>query len=76
MTWNRLPKEVFVGASVFRFGIYDAVAHFKMGTKAAENTMIELSIVGMKEINKKGSTKQRQDNETKKNHSWQLESKG
>ena len=34
MIWNRLPKGVFVGATVLTFGVYDAVAHFNIGSKA------------------------------------------
>ena len=59
MIWNRLPKTVFVGASVLSFGVYDAVAHFNIGTKAAENVLKELGmepgrffLAGMKKINK------------------------
>ena len=43
MIWNRLPKTVFVGADVLNFGAYDAVAHFNIGNKAAENIISELS---------------------------------
>ena len=35
MIWNRLPKGVHVGADVLKFGVYDAVADFNMGTRAA-----------------------------------------
>ena len=34
MIWTRVPKTVFVGTSVFQLGVYDAVAHFNIGTKA------------------------------------------
>ena len=60
MIWNRLPKGVFVGATVLKFGVYDAVAHFNIGSKAAVSIMDELGMVpgkyfleGMKEIDKK-----------------------
>ncbi len=41
MIWNRLPKTIFVGADVLNFGAYDAVAHFNIGNKAAENILGE-----------------------------------
>ena len=44
MIWNRLPKTVFVGADVLNFGAYDAVAHFNIGNKAAENIISELGL--------------------------------
>ena len=57
MIWNRIPKGVFVGATVLQFGVYDAVAHFNIGSKAAVSIMDELGMVprkyflkGMKEI--------------------------
>ncbi len=45
MIWNRLPKTVFVGADVLNFGAYDAVAHFNIGNKAAENILLELGLI-------------------------------
>ncbi len=35
MIWNRIPKTTYVGLSQFQLGIYDAVAHFNIGRKAA-----------------------------------------
>lgn len=45
MIWNKLPKSVFVGADVLEFGVYDAVAHFNIGSKAAINICNELGLV-------------------------------
>ena len=36
MIWNRLPKSTFV-----ELGVYDAVAHFNMGSRAAINILQE-----------------------------------
>ena len=33
--WNRLPKSTYVGREQFEIGVYDAVAHFNVGSKAA-----------------------------------------
>ena len=41
MIWNRLPKGTFVGATVLELGVYDAVAHFSMGSGAAKNILLE-----------------------------------
>jgi hypothetical protein len=35
MIWNRLPKRIFVGGNVLQLGVYDAVAHFNMGSRAS-----------------------------------------
>ena len=32
--WNRLPKTQYIGLDQFELGVYDAVAHFNIGTKA------------------------------------------
>lgn len=45
MIWNRLPKTIFVGADVLNFGVYDAVAHFNIGQKAAANIFHELGLL-------------------------------
>lgn len=37
-------KGVFVGSSVLSFRVYDAVAYFKIGTKAAENVQKKLGM--------------------------------
>ena len=42
MIWNKLPKGVFLGATVLKFGDYEAVSHFNIGSKAAVSTMKEL----------------------------------
>ena len=44
MIWNRLPKEVFVGSDVLKLGVYDAVAHFNIGSQAALNVLELLGI--------------------------------
>ena len=36
MTWNRVPKNVFVGLDVLQLGVYDAVPDFNIGAEAAE----------------------------------------
>ena len=33
--WNRVPKVTYVGLRQFEIGVYDAVAHFNIGSKAA-----------------------------------------
>lgn len=33
--WNRIPKTTYVGKQQFEIGVYDAVAHFNVGSKAA-----------------------------------------
>ena len=33
--WNRLPTSTYVGREQFEIGVYDAVAHFNVGSKAA-----------------------------------------
>ena len=45
MIWNRLPKTVFVGADVLTFEADDAVTHFNIGNKAAENIISELGLM-------------------------------
>ena len=34
MICQRIPKPVFVGANIFKLGVYDAVAHFNIGGRA------------------------------------------
>ena len=34
MIWQRVPKTVFVGTDSFQLWVYDAVAHFNIGSKA------------------------------------------
>ena len=38
MVWQRIPKEVYVGSEKLQLGLYDAVAHFNIGSI----TLIEL----------------------------------
>ena len=38
MVWQRIPKEVYVGSETLQLGLYDAVAHFNIGSI----TVIEL----------------------------------
>ena len=35
MIWNRVPKATHVGWNALSLGIYDAIAHFNIGEKAA-----------------------------------------
>lgn len=34
MVWERIPKEVFVGAELLGFGLCDAIGHFNIGARA------------------------------------------
>ena len=34
MVWERIPKEVFVGADLLEFGLFDAISHFNIGARA------------------------------------------
>ncbi|XP_028392982.1 uncharacterized protein LOC114517447 [Dendronephthya gigantea] len=59
MIWNRIPKNVFVGANVLELGVYDAVAHFNIGAEAAVNLLKEVKlkpgkfcVEGLNKINK------------------------
>ena len=45
MIWNRIPKTCFVGMNVFQLGVYDAICHFNIGTKAAVEIYKEVNIV-------------------------------
>jgi hypothetical protein len=45
MIWKRLPKIVFVGADVLQLGVYDAVAHFNIGSKTSVQILKELGMV-------------------------------
>lgn len=42
--WNRVPKANHVGLSTLCFGVYDAIAHFNYGEKAALDTMKLLNV--------------------------------
>lgn len=44
MIWNTLPKGTFVGSDVLQFGVYDAVAHFNMGSGTSAKIMEELGL--------------------------------
>ena len=44
MIWNKLPKVTFVGSDVLEFGVYDAVAHFNMGSGTAAKIMEDLGL--------------------------------
>jgi hypothetical protein len=43
MIWN-LPKEVFIGSEVLKLGVYNAVAHFNIGSQAGLNVLELLGI--------------------------------
>ena len=45
MIWNRLPKSIFVGGNVLQLGVYDAVAHFNMGSRASVDILQEDGLV-------------------------------
>ena len=42
MIWNRLPKSIFVGGNVLQLGVYDAVAHINMGSRASVDILQQL----------------------------------
>jgi len=44
MIWNRVPKANHVGLDILSLGVYDAIAHFNIGAKAAIDTMVDLNI--------------------------------
>jgi hypothetical protein len=44
MIWNKCPEGIFVGGDVLEFGVYDAVAHFNMGSRPATCIMQELDL--------------------------------
>lgn len=44
MIWNRIPKNIFVGGNVLELGVYDAVAHFNIGAKAAVDILKEVNL--------------------------------
>ena len=44
MIWNKLLKVTFVGADVVKFGVYDAIAHFNMGSGTAVKIIKELGL--------------------------------
>ena len=44
MIWNRVPKATHVGLDVLYVGVYDAIAHFNNGEKAALDIMELLKV--------------------------------
>ena len=44
MIWERVPKDVFIGSETLQLGVYDAVAHFNIGSKAAVNILHQLGL--------------------------------
>ena len=44
MIWNRVPKATHVGLDVLSVGVYDAIAHFNIGEKAALDIMELLKV--------------------------------
>ena len=59
MIWNRLQKNVLIGADVLQLGVYDAVAHFSIGSLASVNILNKMAMVpgkyfeeGMKKADK------------------------
>lgn len=44
MIWNRIPKNIFVSGNVLELGVYDAVAHFNIGAKAAVDILKEVNL--------------------------------
>jgi len=44
MIWNRIPKTCHVGRNVFELGVYDAVSHFNIGSKAALEIFKEVGV--------------------------------
>lgn len=60
MVWQRIPKVTYVGLDLFRFGVFDAVAHFNVGWKASVLIFEKLSVIpgrycskGFDSLNKK-----------------------
>jgi hypothetical protein len=45
MIWNRLPKSIFGGGNVLQLGVYDAVTHFNMGSRAAVDILQQDELV-------------------------------
>lgn len=44
LIWQRIPKEVFVHKNTMELGVYDAVSHFNMGSKAIIDLLNLLNI--------------------------------
>ena len=50
MVWNRIPKANHVGRHTLRFGVYDSIAHFNNGAKAAFDILTKMNIEPGKHI--------------------------
>ena len=44
MIWQRVSKEVFVGRDILDCGMYDAIAHFNMGSQTVVQVYEALGI--------------------------------
>ena len=44
IVWDRVPKEVFVGADILELGVHDAVSNFNVGSQAALNILTNTGI--------------------------------
>ena len=44
MIWNRLPKQVFVHFEVLQLGVYDAISHFNIGSRASIRTLEKMGV--------------------------------
>ena len=42
--WHRIPKFIFVSATTFQLGVYDAAAHFNVGNIASLRVCDEIGI--------------------------------
>ena len=42
--WHRIPKSIFVSATTFQLGVYDAAAHFNVGNIASLQVYDEIGI--------------------------------
>ena len=43
--WKRIPKATYVSLQTFKFGVFDAVAHFNIGAKAAVLVFEKLGMI-------------------------------
>ena len=43
MIWNRIPKANHVALNTLSLGVYDAIAHFNMGSKASLDILEDLN---------------------------------
>lgn len=44
MIWERVPKDVSIGSETLQLGVYDAVAHFNIGSQTAINILHRLGL--------------------------------